>query len=67
MREMGRFLTRAPLRSGGGADSPPVGFLDSSKTAADIDTDMSVLSSASIWHLPSKLKKNVKKLEKMAF
>ena len=46
----------------GGADSalpPPLaGFRDSSKTAADIDTKLSVPSPASVWRLPSKFQKN---------
>ena len=46
-----RSLTRAPL---GEADSaPPLqDFLGGSKTAADIDRNLSVPSPASIWRLP---------------
>ena len=45
---------------GGGADSvlPPLVVLDSSKTAEDIDTKLSIPSPASIWRLPFKFQKN---------
>ena len=47
-----------PRPAGGGRFCPLPDFLDSSKTAADIETKLSVPSPASIWRLPSKLNKN---------
>ena len=43
---------------GGGRFCPLPDFLDGSKTAADIDTKLSIPSPASIWRLSSKLNKN---------
>ena len=52
----GRVLTRAPL--GGKYYHPLPYFLDSSKTAADIDAKFSVPYPPSIWRLLSKFQKN---------
>ena len=51
-------LTRSPL--GGGADSAPVpDFLDSSKTVADIDAKLLLLSPASFWRLSPRFQKSL--------
>ena len=63
----GCVLTCVPL--GGGRFCSLPDFFDCSKTATDVDAKLSVPCSASLWRLPSKFKKKIRReiLEQMAF